>query len=461
MLVLTAYFNRARAVAPLVSLRILLGLVFALAAFRTLVYGWLERFYLEPAYLFSVGLAAYLPRPSAWVLYALFWSLFLAGLLIALGWRSRYCAAWYALGFTYAEQLDLTHYLNHYYLISLLALLLVFVPTERYGPSLETYWRAERRLAMAPAWQFDVFKFQLLLVYFYAAWAKFDGDWLAGLPLRIWLQDATLGSGFYFGGLLSLAGTAKILAWAGLIFDLVIGFALWYKPSRFWAYLAVLAFHLMTRWLFPIGVFPWLMIGATTIFFEAQVHQKWQRRFFYPFVLILSKLKLKKLSFVPSKPVKAEISGLLSSSSLIILLLYLGFQVLFPLRYLYYGSYVHWHEQGFRYAWRVMLIEKKATALFAIEDPWTAELNWQDPRVLLNAKQTYMMSTQPDMICLYAQELARRYELEHGRRPRVFAKVYVALNGRVSAPFVRETVDLAALDCSANPLPWLYPFKQD
>ena len=36
-------------------------------------------------------------------------------------------------------------------------------------------------------------------------------------------------------------------------------------------------------------------------------------------------------------------------------------QVIFPLRYIFYPGELFWHEQGYRFSWRVMLMEKEDT----------------------------------------------------------------------------------------------------
>ena len=68
-----------------------------------------------------------------------------------------------------------------------------------------------------------------------------------------------------------------------------------------------------------------------------------------------------------------------------------------------------------------------------------------------------MMATQPDMILAYARHLADRDEAQRGTRPRVFADVVVALNGRAPARFVDRTIDLAAERDGIGRRPWILP----
>lgn len=43
---------------------------------------------------------------------------------------------------------------------------------------------------------------------------------------------------------------------------------------------------------------------------------------------------------------------------------YFAFQILFPWRYLLYDGNIFWTEEGYRFAWRVMLMEKQEQAPF-------------------------------------------------------------------------------------------------
>ena len=83
--------------------------------------------------------------------YALFVVLAVLGALVALGLfyrpRSR-CCSWCS---RYLQLVDVTNYLNHYYLVSLLAVLLFFIPAHR-AFSLDARLRPAIRSATLPAW---------------------------------------------------------------------------------------------------------------------------------------------------------------------------------------------------------------------------------------------------------------------------------------------------------------------
>jgi hypothetical protein len=63
--------------------------------------------------------------------YALFALLIAAGVALALGYRSKLSAAVLALGWGYVELIDRATYLNHCYLVCLMALMLACAPAGR------------------------------------------------------------------------------------------------------------------------------------------------------------------------------------------------------------------------------------------------------------------------------------------------------------------------------------------
>ena len=187
-----------------------------------------------------------------------------------LGWRTRLSALAFLVAFTWIELIDATTYLNHYWFLTLLGALAVVAPLGR-ALSLDAR-RAGGPSTVAVGWVW-LLRFQVGVVYVFAGLAKLQGDWLLrALPLELWLParaDVPV-----LGRLVGIEAVPHAFAVAGALFDcLVVPFLLW-RRTRLAAWLALVVFHLCTWALFPIGVFPWLMVGAATVFFAPD----WPRR---------------------------------------------------------------------------------------------------------------------------------------------------------------------------------------
>ncbi|MCA9986800.1 MAG: HTTM domain-containing protein, partial [Anaerolineales bacterium] len=191
------------------------------------------------------------------------------------------------------------------------------------------------------------------------------------------------------------------------------------------AYGPVFVFHQLTGLLFPFGMFPYIMIGLTLVFFP------WTRG--------------------ESEEAPAGPAPTLPRPATILLGLVLASQLLLPWRHLLFPGPVNWTEEGFRYAWRVMLVEKTGSAVFTQLEPATGRTQLILPGDYLTGIQEKQMSFQPDMI----QQFARFLEATAGHDVVITAEVYVSWNGRGSQPLIDPTVDLTAQPISLAHRPWI------
>ena len=216
--------------------RIVFGLVGLIAVVRFFAYGWIDQLYLDAARHFTyVGFGWVQPLPDA-AMYAHFVLLGALSLAIAVGYHYRLAAALFFVGFTYVELIDKTTYLNHYYLISLASLLMIFLPLDRVW-SVDAWRRARRgaaRPAAIPVRVIWLLRAQLAAIYLFAGSAKLNPDWLLeAQPLRIWLHnraDMPL-----LGPLFAEPATAYLMSYAGALFDLtIVAWLLWgaFAPVR-------------------------------------------------------------------------------------------------------------------------------------------------------------------------------------------------------------------------------------
>jgi hypothetical protein len=442
----SAYMNKYTEAAPLAVFRIFFGIMMFISIIRFWWHGWIEKLYIDPKFFFSYYGFEWVTPLGSWT-YLIFIICGLSALFVAAGFKYRLAIVTFFLSFTYIELMDKTTYLNHYYFISILSFLLIFLPANAYY-SVDAWRKPEKAFQKIPAWSIDSIKLLIAIVYFYAGIAKLNSDWLLeAMPLKIWLPskyDLPL-----LGDLLQQEWTHYFFSWSGMLYDIAIPFLLLYRRTRLFAFFLVVIFHLVTRILFPIGMFPYIMIVSALIFFDAGLHHRILR--FFSKLLRIGKTRFDNGMQKHFRPVKKKF--ILSVLGLFFLI-----QILFPWRYLLYPGELFWTEEGFRFSWRVMLMEKAGYAQFKIVDEESGKWFYVNNSDFLTPFQEKQMSTQPDFILEYAHFLAGYFEEKGHENIQVFVENYVALNGRKSTPYIDPEVNLLEHRDSFKPKTFLLPF---
>lgn len=434
--------NRPVSIAPLATFRIMFGLLMLCSMARFWAKGWITTLYVTPTFYFTYWGFEWVQPLGDTGMHLLFFTLIVASLLITLGLSYRPAIVIFFLGFTYVELLDVTTYLNHYYFVSLVSFLMIFLPANR-DYSLDARWGLVARRSLTPLWTIGIIRFQMGLVYVFAGLAKLNADWLLRAePLKTWLPAKSHLP--WVGAFMYDERVAYLFAWFGAGYDLFIVFFLLNPKTRPVAYLIVLVFHGATALFFPmIGMFPYVMIVSSLIFFSGDFHTR-----------LLSYLAFS------SKPIATGTYQFTYKKTATVLLgLYLVFQLMIPLRFLLYPGKLFWTEQGYRFSWRVMLMEKAGAAYFTVKDQSGTQSYAVENGKYLTPLQEKMMSTQPDLILKYAHYLAGVFEKKGLESPQVYAEVYVTLNGEPSRLYVDSTVNLAAKQLSWYPYDWVVPYN--
>lgn len=433
------------------AFRFLFGLLLAVSVFRFLAFGWVERLLVEPSFHFKYwGFEWVEPLPGP-AMRALFWVLLAAALATAVGFCFRFSAALLGSGFVYFQLIDVSNYLNHYYLAALLVWLLCFSPAHRTW-SVDA-WIARRRAAgagpepprfVALGWLY-LFRFQIGLVYTFAGIAKAQADWLVhGQPLSIWLGAST--DLPILGPVFAVPGVPLVMSWCGFLFDTTIVFWLLWPKTRPYAFTVVVLFHTLTGLLLPIGMFPVIMITAAMVFFEPD----WPRRF-------LARFSRKQPAAQPRVSLEPRPLARGARFALCLGVAYCGLQLVLPLRFLAYPGNVLWHEQGMRFSWRVMVRAKGGNTSFIVRNKATHQEWHVSPRAYLTGEQEAEMSSQPDLILQLAHHIRHDFEAR-GRGPvEVRVDSRVAFNGRRSAPLIDPRRDLTTIRDGLAARDWVLP----
>ena len=392
-----------------------------------------------------------------------FMSTFFAFMLLAcvgiiFGKWYRLCTFLFALGFTYVFLLEKAHYLNHGYLLIWLSFIMAFLPANREW-SLDVARKPALRRKTIPFWSLAILPFLMGVVYFYGGLAKINADWLHAMPMIPWLQHQA--DRPYIGWLLAKEGTAFFMSYGGLFLDLSITFLLLFRKTRLPALGAALFFHLCNSLLFNIGVFPWLSLLLTLLFFPPDLPRRW---------LALLRVRLKIIDRMASRWNQRMASAPDAGSwhdqkgykpfiktGLVLLV---AFHLLYPLRHHLLEGPVAWTEEGHRFAWRMMLRWKSGHGHFTIVDPATGERQAVQPSEYLSPKQTRKLFAHPDMILQFAHYLRDTWCDKGIEDVQVYAAISAQLNGRPYQTFVDPEVDLAAQEWSCvKETPWIVPLR--
>lgn len=445
---LRAYLEQPVYSAALSLFRLVFGFMLFGGIIRFWLRGWIEEMYIRPRFFFHYYGFEWI-HPLGQYTYLLFAICGISALLFAIGLFYRASAIALFLSFTWIELLDKTNYLNHYYFVSLALFLMIWLPAN-VNLSLDA-WRNPTVLRRhIPRWTVSSVRLLLAIVYFYAGLAKLNSDWLIeAMPLRLWLpakNDLPI-----FGPWLSEHWVAYLFSWFGAVYDLTIPFFLLNRKTRPYAFIAVVVFHVATSILFPIGMFPYIMILSTLIFFNSKDIDRVLQKCKNHFTKLPAATGSNVFTFAPHW--RRLVVGVFA--------VFFVIQLVFPWRYLLMPGELFWTEEGYRFSWRVMLMEKTGYAQFIVKDKKTGKQEGVNNNDFLTPNQEKMMATQPDFIIQYAHMLHDYYKQKGMQDPKVYATIYVALNGRRSRLFADTSVNLAKEKDGFAHKRWIIDYKDN
>ena len=393
-------------IASLAFFRIAFGAVMLWEVWRYFNYGWISRYYIEPGFHFTYfGFDWVKPWPGDGMYYH-FFALGLLAACIMAGFLYRLSATLFFLGFSYVFLLEQARYLNHFYLVALISLVLIFVPAHR-ALSLDSLIRPALRSETVPAWALWLVRAQLAVPYIFGGIAKLNPDWLAGEPIRTWLAART--DFPVIGSFFTQEWMVYLFAYGGLLLDLFVVPALLWPKTRPLAIVAAFAFHLTNNSLFHIGIFPWFMMAGTLMFLPPH----WPRFFLRAWKRPRGAARRYPQAHTGRQ--KYAITGLLG--------LFMAYQVIMPLRNHLYPGDVAWTEEGHRFSWRMKLRDKEANAVFFATDPVSGRTWKVRTKDYLQSWQKTEMESRPDMILQFAQFLAADFRRQGYARIEIRAKV--------------------------------------
>lgn len=425
----------------LVIVRIAFGLILAWDWWRYVKYDRINRYYVEPDILFPF-LPFAQPLPEPWIHIA--WGgVGVFGLMVAFGFFYRFAIVGLTLVFAYFFLLDRAQYLNHNYMVILYGVLLCFMPANR-AFSVDAWLFPRIRSLVIPRWPVTTIKLQTEIILIYAGTVKITDDWLRGEPLRIWLSGRE--DAIFYGFLFQYDWAFVAAAWGTVLLHVVGAPLLLWHRTRLAVFIIYAFFHWSNAQLFNIGIFPWITLALTTIFFAPD----WPQR--------LARKTLGMFEDLPVKPALPEARFNLHPAMLSGLAVWFFIQVTVPERQLFFDNLVAWTGDGHRFSWRMRIHDRVSEGTFRVVSA-DGGRTWEiDPYNVMAFRQARNVLARPDIAWMFAQKLEDAWEKRGYPDVAVYADVRVALNGRPMQQFTDPAIDLSEEPWAwASPARWILP----
>ncbi len=483
----------------LVFFRIAFGIILVWRTIRMFYLNQVAVYWIYPEYNFKYDLFTWVnPLPDV-ALNMVFALIGLAGVFISLGYFYKFACSYAFVSILYFFLLEETRYLNHTYLVILMCFLMIFLPLNQYF-SLDARFSKKKAgdPSYVPRWVLFILQFQIAMPYFFGGVAKLQPDWLRGQPMKLWLSART--DFPLVGSLFTQEWVALFASYASIALDIFAAPFLIIKATRPYAFIGLTLFHLLNSNWFGIGIFPWFMIVATTLFLDPD----WPEKLIFTFkeasligkiIFVISGLTtglfalrmfeslnplifsigsmaglvvaylvasiiFKKADIQPDKPSKKKNkkSNLKFNQSVIVLLsIWMSIQILLPLRNFIIPGDALWTEEGHRFAWRMLLRTKYGNISYIIDDLKTGE------RIEINAEeeieswQYNRFGGTSHLIHEYAKYLVKDRNPEDVR---IRAQTSVSLNGRDPQPIMDSSIDLSKENIIQWHADWILPLRQ-
>ncbi|WP_291114228.1 HTTM domain-containing protein [Flavobacterium sp. UBA6135] len=405
--------------APLLVFRIFFGFLIAAESFGAILTGWVRNVLIKPEFTFShIGFEWLQPLPG-YGMYAYFALMGSMGIAVMLGYKYRWSLGIFTLLWTGVYLMQKEAYNNHYYLLILVCIIMLFMPANR-AVSIDAKQNPTIKTNYMPKFVLIIMIAQMTIVYGFATIAKFYPDWLDGTFTRSLFQPHT--NFPVIGTVFSTKWFPLFIAYSGIVFDGLIIPALLWKKTRTIAFIASLIFHLFNSVTLQIGIFPFFALSFVVFFYPPE--------------------KIRKLFFrnqieLPDTTLNLKPAKLI----LLFFIVFFSIQLLLPIRHWFIKGDVLWTEEGHRLSWRMMLRQRNGFITYRVVDKQTKEQWTYSLQDKASFKQFNMLN-KPDGIWQFAQRIKKEYQ-EQGKDVSIFIDSRVSVNNKPYLMFVDPAVDFA------------------
>jgi vitamin K-dependent gamma-carboxylase len=430
----------------LAALRILFGAILTWDCIRYIQADRIRRYYVDVEMTFPYFGWDFIQPVAAPYIYWLWGLVGVSAALVMVGLFFRAAIITFILTFGYFFLLDRAQYLNHNYMVLLYAVLLALSPAGRAW-SVDAWIRPRLAQPVIPRWPVAAVRLQTEIILIYAGIVKITDDWLRGEPLREWTRDAV--GQVWIAPIFQYEPVVLAAAWGTIALHILGAPLLLWHRTRPWIFVVYCAFHISNSMFFNIGIFPWLTIAVSTIFFAPDWPQRLLRR------------ALGVFETLPPMPAPLPVrSSPIPAALMAVLAVWFAVQVVLPQRQILFPNLVGWTGDGHRFSWRMRIYDRKAEGWFEVVSADGTQSWIVDPEEHLTHRQAETMLTRSDMIHDFARKIETIWMAKGHADPKVYAHVTMSLNSRPMQPFIDHTVDLTAVSYNLfAPDPWVVPLQ--
>ena len=478
---------------PLCAFRASFGALMLVHTVRLHIHGMYERNVMEPAYHFRYDLAPFIAPPSSadWARLHLL-LLGISSTCVALGVLTRVASGCFAVAYAYFVLCERSMFNNHYYLYTLLALLLALAgPVAEQKASLARLVAAataRRRGSSLPqpnqaqptvAWLMRLLRLQVCVVYWYAGVAKLNSDWV--LHSQPMLSKLRYESATYhppaFEPFFTDPRLARFVSIGGVFFDLGIVPLLMLRRCRPFALAVATTFHASNHLLWQLGEFPSVMIATNLVFFDELPSADWFRR---------GSAKRKRTAAATAAAAAADTASpgaRVHPAVRALGLAYALVQLVLPLRPLLVARFdaldvVHTKSHSLL-SWRMMavttrnfinatlyseamgatlVLTRTYNRLYLLHENGTRTPLPTLPNISLSPRQMGYMPYSATMVSQYARDAARAHGCSRKTGCKLVGDLWSGINGRPLQRFVDPSTNLARVRVPLTRRPeWVLP----
>ena len=431
------YLFRKVYYSPLVSFRVIFGLLIVAECWGAIYTGWVQSNFVDPKISFSfIGFEWSNVFLGAKMIY-FYIAMGILGWFIAFGFAYRFSTIVFALLWSLTYFMQKTSYNNHYYLFMLVSWMMTVIPAHQFF-SVDSLMFPKIKRLTCRNWVPTLFIIQLLIVYTFAAFHKIYPDWFNGVFLQMKFHEYGELLTFKYnlaglGKVVSSLEFAQVFAWTGFFFDLLIIPAMMFKKTRSLAIKCAIFFHIFNSAVFGIGIFPFFALAMMIFFYDP---------------VKIQEMVFPKKSFMMDR---SDEDNLLTTRRVMfsyLLCFYVLWQVYLPVRHLFIPGNVFWTEEGHRLSWRMMLRNKagEIEVFVAKPDPKNKGKFLKREKIKLDDYLTYKqiskLAISPDMMWQFARFVKHDYAEKGIKDVKVFVDAKVSVNGSEYYQFTNPNYNL-------------------